>query len=98
MSVFIAHFYGGVKLGKCHFEITSMLTTAALSAYQYRVTRRKVPLTRAFSQESLASITSGGSDNASGVEDNEHQETKELTSQDEHFSSATETISDNQEG
>ena len=75
-----------------------MLTTAALSAYQYRVTRRKVPLNRSFSQESLASITSGGSDNASGVEDNEHQENEEPTSQDEHFSSATETISDNQEG
>ena len=76
----------GVSGFICRFEITSMLTTAALSTYQFQANRRK-NIERNLSQESLASVLSAGSTN-----DSEGQEPyDEATSQDDDYATPVET-------
>ena len=73
-----------------------MLTIAALSSYQYRATCRKAPISRALSQESLASLKSITLENELEG-DLEMLGNDGAKSQDENFSTATEGNIDSQE-
>ena len=73
-----------------------MLTIVALSSYQYRATRRKAPISRTLSQESLASLKSITSENELEG-DLEMLGNDGAASQDENFSTATEGNIDSQE-
>ena len=59
VAVFIVRYYGGVSLGKRRFEITTMLTIAALSALQYKTLHRRASRSeRVLTQDSVASSIS----------------------------------------
>ena len=90
VTVFIVRFYGGIKLGKRHFDIASMLTTAALSAYQFRANRHK-NAERNLSQQSLASVLSVSSESDSVIQDTNRDG---ATSQDDDYATPAENLTE----
>ena len=102
VAVFVVRYYGGYRLGRRRFEITSMLSTAALATFQMKIQTRRSRTGRQLSQSSLASSIS--TDCSSEDEETVtlkpvsqqmvQQSVEEPVSHDEHFSTASEPTSD----
>ena len=96
VAVFIIRYYGGIKLGHRRFEIASMLTTTALTTYQYRAQKRSTRSQRELSQDLIASTIStlSGEEEANEVSKVDSAPNTGGTSQDEIFLSANENSGD----
>ena len=86
VAVYIVRFFGGTKLGRRRFEITSMLTTAALTTFTHKSLKRRSNRERILSRESLASSIMSMSEDEEGAIEGQTNG----TSQEEVFTSATE--------